>query len=174
MAEGAYLAVARIRKPHGLKGEVVAWLHTDEPDVVLAAGRELVPIDEHGDPVGDAVTIERSRKYHRHWLLKFTGVDDRVAVEEWRERLLGAKREELRAPDSDELYEHELPGVAVIVGDAPVGVVVGLMESPSGQLLAIDVGGREVLIPFRRPIVRHVDRDRRQVVLDPPDGLLEL
>ena len=67
--EGGYLAVARLKKPHGLKGEVVLWALTDEPDEVLAAGRELTPIDEAGVAIGEPVVIERSRPYHRQWLV---------------------------------------------------------------------------------------------------------
>lgn len=171
---GGYLAVARLRKPHGLKGEAVVWVLTDEPDEVLAVGRRLVPIDDAGRPIGPALVIERSRPYHRQWLIKFADVHDRTAIEGWRERLFGAPADELRAPANDELYVHEVPGFEVMVAGTVIGTVTELMEVPGGPLLAIDVGGREVLVPFRRPIVVAVDRERRTVLIDPPAGLLEL
>ncbi len=174
MEESAYLAVARFRKPHGLKGEAVVWVHTDEPDRVLQPGRRLVPVDEGGRPVGEPLEIERSRPYHRQWLLKFRGVDDRSTLERWEQMLLGASRDELTPPAADELYLHEVPGTEVVVEGAVIGAAVELLEVPGGLLLAVDVGGREVLVPFRRPIVRAIDRAARRIVLDPPPGLLEL
>ncbi len=53
--EAAYLAVARFRKPHGLKGEAVCWVLTDEPERVFTVGRLLTPVDENGDRIGEPV-----------------------------------------------------------------------------------------------------------------------
>jgi 16S rRNA processing protein RimM len=173
--EGGYLAVARLRKPHGLKGEVVAWPLTDEPDTVLAAGRLLTPIDEAGSPIGAPVVVERSRPYQRQWLLKFEGVGDRPTLEGWHQRVFGVPQSELRPPSEDELYIHEIPGSRVVVGDREIGVATELMEIPGGnRLLVVDVAGREVFVPFRKPLVRRIDRATRTIEVDPPEGLLEL
>ncbi len=172
---GGYLAVARLKKPHGLKGEAVVWALTDEPTEVFVTGRQLVPVDDDGTPTGDPLVIERSRPFHRQWLLKFEGVDDRTELEPWRQRLLGVPQDELRRPEADELYVHEVPGVRILVGGEDVGVARELVEMPGGgRLLSVDVGGKELFVPFRKPIVRRVDRDARVIELDPPDGLLEL
>jgi 16S rRNA processing protein RimM len=175
MAEGGYLAVARLKKPHGLKGEVVVWSLTDDPEEAFAVGRELQPIDEDGNPTGDPVLIERCRPFHREWLLKFEGVADRTTLEGWRQRLFGMRAAALRPPGDDELYVHEVPGTKVTVGGAEVGVAREVVDLPGGgRLLAVEVGGREVLVPFRKPIVTRIDRNARVIELDPPDGLLEL
>ncbi len=174
MAESAYLAVARVRKPHGLKGDVVVWLLTDDPEAVFQPGRQLVPIDDDGQPVDQPVTIERSRRYQRQWLLKFEGVQDRPGVDGWRDRVFGVDASELRPPADDELYEHEVPGTDVVVKGEVVGTALGLVQAPGGTLLEIEVGERTLLVPFRRPIVKQVDRRRGMIELDPPEGLLEL
>lgn len=172
--EPAFLAVARLRKPHGLKGEAVVWLLTDEPEGALAPGRQLTPVDAAGRAVGPPLTIERSRRYHRQWLLKFHEVADRTMLEQWDNTLLGVPREELRKPTENEAYVHELPGMAVVVGGRAIGRVTDLIEVPAGQLLVVDVEGREVLVPFRQAIVRLVDREQRRIEMEPPAGLLEL
>ncbi len=176
MADPAYLAVARLRKPHGLKGDVVLWALTDDPEGVLVAGRRLVPVSEEGERAGDEVVIERSRRYQRQWLVKFESIADRGVLEGWRNRLFGVAVEELAAPRDEEMYVYEMPGVSVRVGGEIIGRVIRLVEvaGGGGDLLAVDVGGREVLVPFRRPIVTRVDREAREIELDPPDGLLEL
>ena len=66
------------------------------------------------------------------------------------------------------------PGTAVVVSDRVIGVARELLSGPGGDLLAVDVDGRECLVPFRRPIVRRIDRAARRIELDPPPGLLAL
>jgi 16S rRNA processing protein RimM len=173
--EGGYLAVARLKKPHGLKGDAVIWALTDDPHEVLVAGRALTPIDAAGQPLGEALVIERSRPYHRQWLVKFERIDDRSTLEGWQQRLFGVKRSELRPPDNHELYVHEVPGTDVVVAGEVVGRATGLVDLPGGgRLLEVDVAGRSVLVPFRRPIVTDVDRAARRITIDPPAGLLDV
>lgn len=172
--EGAFLAVARFRKPHGLKGEAIVWVLTDTPERVLAVGERVTPLDDEGSPLGQPLTIERSRRYHRHWLLKFREVADRTELERWGNVVFGAPRDRLEGPAEGEAYEHELPGMTVRSAGKPIGSVTGLLDVQAGKLLAIDVNGREVLVPFRRTIVRQIDRVGRVVDIEPPAGLLEL
>jgi 16S rRNA processing protein RimM len=174
MVEGAYLAVARVRKPHGLKGDLVVWVLTDDPDHVLSPGRRLTHVDEQGQPIDEALVIERSRSYHRQWLLKFEGERDRPTLDTWKERVFGVPEAELDPPTNDEMYEHEIPGVDVVVDSVVVGKALDLVRVPTGMLLEVQIDERTVLIPFKKPIVKLVDRRRRVIELDPPDGLLEL
>ena len=170
----AFLAVARFRKPHGLKGEAVCSVLTDDPEQALAAGASVTPVDEEGRPVAPALVIERSRPYHRQWLLKFRDIDERTPLEAWHGVLLGVPEERLRPPAGEEAYVHELPGMAAVVNGEVIGHVRELLDVRAGNLLVLDVEGREVLVPFRREIVRRVDRAARRVEIDPPEGLLEL
>ena len=147
---------------------------TDEPDQVFVAGRALTPVDAAGRPVGTAVVIERARRYHRRWLLKLEGIDDRDLLETWREMLLGAPRDALTPPAAGQMYYHELPGSRVMAHGAQVGIVQDVARVPGGELLVVDADGRELLIPFRPPILKRLDRARREIEIDPPPGLLDL
>ena len=172
--EAAYLAVARFRKPHGLKGEAVVWVLTDFPDEVLVVGRLLTPVDDLGSPVGESLEIERSRPFHRAWLVKFKEVDDRGVLEKWDQMLLGVPKTELTPLGEGEYYEHDVPGSSVVVNDEVIGEATGLIDIPGGKLLSVDVNGKEVMVPFREPILLGVDRVTRRIELDPPPGLLDL
>ncbi|MFQ5704832.1 MAG: ribosome maturation factor RimM [Gemmatimonadales bacterium] len=172
--EAAYLAVARFRKPHGLKGEVVMWALTDDPEGVLTAGRKLVPIDEAGSPIGEPLEIERARPYHRNWLVKFRKVDNRDVVETWGQRLVGMAATELQLPADDEMYVHEIPGADVVAGGNLIGKANALLDIPGGRLLAVNVAGKEVLVPFKKPILVRISRADRTIEIDPPAGLLDL
>ncbi len=172
--EAAYLAVARFRKPHGLKGEALCWVLTDEPERVFVVGQPLTPVDEDGNKVGEPLAIEQQRRYHRNWLVKFEGIDERGTLEQWDQVLLGVPAETLTPPAADEMYEHEVPGATIVAAGEVVGVARGLVEAAGSSLLVVDVAGREVLVPFRKPIVVSVDRAARTIEIDPPEGLLEL
>ncbi len=172
--EAAYLAVARFRKPHGLKGDALFWVLTDEPEQVFVTGRTLTPIDEVGHPVGDPLKIERERRYHGSWLVKFHEIADRGALEQWDQVLLGVSQADLTPPGDEEMYVHEIPGVSVLAHGAVIGKARGLIDVPGGKLLAVDVGGKQVLVPFRKPILVSMCRAERQIEIDPPPGLLDL
>jgi 16S rRNA processing protein RimM len=169
------LVVARVRKPHGLKGEVAVFPLTDDPEGLFRAGRTFTMVDLAGNPVGEPVTIERSRPFHREWLLKFRGRDDRNALESLRDLLLAAPAGELKAPEGDEVYLHELAGFAVRdEKDQALGLVTGLYEMPAGLMLEVQGPKREFLLPYRKEFVRTVDRAERRLVVSLPEGLLDL
>ena len=169
------LVVARVRKPHGLKGEVAVFPLTDDPRGLFQPGRTFTMVDLAGEQVGEPVTIERSRPFHREWLLKFRGLDDRNALESIRDLLLAAPAGELKAPEGDEVYLHELAGFAVkSESDEVLGLVTGLYEMPSGLMLEVQGPKREFLLPYKKEFVRSVDRAERRLIVSLPDGLLDL
>lgn len=169
-----YLAVGRLRKPHGLKGEFAVFPLTREAEEVFAAGRTLVRLGLGGEVLGEPVVIERSRSFHREWLVKFRGVDERETLESWRGQFLGAPASELKPPAEDEVYVHELEGFAVRQDDGTaLGLVTGLFELPSGLTLEVQGPKREFLLPFRKEFVIEVQREARQLVVRIPEGLLD-
>lgn len=169
-----FLAVGRLRKPHGLKGEFAVFPLTDDAPAVFSAGRKLVRLALDGAVVGEPVEIERSRSFHREWLLKFRGIESRDELESWRGQFLGAPMKELRPPAEDEVYVHELEGFAVRQLDGTaLGLVTGLYDLPSGLTLEVQGPKREFLLPFRKEFVQQVDREGRALVVTVPEGLLE-
>ena len=167
-----HLVVGRLRKPHGLKGDVTVFPLTDDPELAFASGRSVWIKKVDGEVIAGPLEIARSRSYHRQWLLAFQGRDSRSAVEEWTDTLLAVPAETLRPPADDEVYLHELEGFAVQNerGD-PLGVVTRVVELPSGVMLEIQGPKREILLPFRKVFVREMDRAARRLVVDVPDGL---
>jgi 16S rRNA processing protein RimM len=169
-----HLAVARLRRPHGLKGEVTIFPLTDDPAAVFAPGRALWVLDLGGQVAGGPLVIERSRTYHREWLVKFKGIESRDALEPWRGRFLGLPAEELAPPAGNEVYLHELEGFAVRLEDGTaVGLVSAVYELPGGVTLEVQGPKREFLLPFKREFVRDVDRAQRRLTVTPPAGLIE-
>ncbi len=168
------LVVGRLRKPHGLKGDVAVFPLTDEPERVFAPGRQVWVVDLEGEVVEGPIEIERSRSYHREWLVKFAGKDGREALEGWRDVFVAVPAEELTPPAEGEVYLHELEGFAVRQADGtPLGLVTAWYDLPSGLMLEVQGPRREFLLPFKREFVVTVDRTARLLVVALPEGLLE-
>lgn len=173
--EAHHLLVGRLRKPHGLKGDCAVFPLTDEPQAVFAPGRQVWVKDLAGDIVAGPLTITRSRPHHREWLVGFQDHDRIEAVEAWKGTFLAAPASELRQPDRDEVYLHELAGFAVRdPNDIALGVVTSLTEGPTGLMLTVQGPKREFLLPFRKEFVKEVDRAGRRLVVDLPEGLADL
>ncbi|MEK6687041.1 MAG: ribosome maturation factor RimM [Gemmatimonadota bacterium] len=173
MDEGARrLVVGRVRKPHGLKGDCAIFPLTDDPATVLATGRVVWVVNLEGEPVVGPLTIARSRSFHREWLVSFEGWPDRSAVEPLGQTFLAVAAEELRPPVGDEVYLDELIGFAVrSVEGEPLGLVTSYYEFPGGLTIEVQGPKREFLLPYRREMVREVDRAGRRLVVDVPEGL---
>jgi 16S rRNA processing protein RimM len=174
MSPARHLVVGRLRKPHGLKGDVTLFPLTDDPDVVFAPGRPVWLVGLDGEEVAGPLTIERSRVYHREWLVKFEGADDREALEPWRGLFLAVPPEQLAPPAEGEVYLHELEGFSVRLPDeTPLGLVSAVYELPAGLMIEVQGPKREFLLPYKKEFVRSVDREGRRLVVTPPEGLME-
>ena len=173
-ADARHMVVGRLRKPHGLKGDLTLFPITDVPDTVFAPGRAVWLVGLDGATVAGPVTIERSRSYHREWLIKFAGADRREAIDPWRGLFLAVRADELAPPEGDEVYLHELDGFAVRLPDeTPLGLVSAVYELPSGLMIEVQGPKREFLLPYKKEFVREVDRAGRRLVVTPPEGLIE-
>lgn len=175
MDRPTHLVVGLVKKPHGIKGEVLVHPVTDEPESAFVPGRVLAVLEQDGRASGVELVIEKARAYHRAWLLRFEGIATREPVDALREKALGLRAEEVRPLEPGEVYHHELVGMRVETEDgAAVGAVTDVIEAPQGLILEVAGAERQHLIPFVTRVVRRVDRDARVVVIAPPAGLLEV
>jgi 16S rRNA processing protein RimM len=170
--------VGRVRKAHGIRGDLVVEPITDEPDAVFASGRRVIAGTASGDPTKDRreLHIESSTPFKGGFIVHFAEIDDRSVADTWRDRFFLVPADELTPLGDDEIYIHELPGMRVELESGElVGVVGGTYELPQGLTLDVERGEdkkNSVLIPFDR-IVTSVDRATRVIRIDPPIGLLD-
>lgn len=173
-AQAHRMVVGRLRKPHGLKGEVTLFPLTDRPDEVFTPGRSLAVVDLAGAVAGGPFQIERARAYHREWIVKFAELDVREAWDPWRGMFVAADLGDLPAPEGDEVWLHELVGFAVRHSDGTaLGIVSDVYELPAGVTIEVQGPKREFLLPYRREFVLEVNREERRLVVEPPAGLIE-
>ncbi len=168
------LVVGRVVKAHGVCGELVVDVRTDDPDERFAGGSVLRGRLPKGR--GDQqFTVTGAREHSGRLLLTLDGVADRSSADDLRGVLfLIDSRTVDSGSDPDEFYDHELEGVGVrtVTGD-DVGVLTEILHLPGGDTLVVRADdGHEILVPFVTDIVPTVSRDG--IEIDPPDGLLDL
>ncbi|TQJ60704.1 16S rRNA processing protein RimM [Arthrobacter sp. SLBN-83] len=165
------LQVARIGKPHGIRGEVTVQVLTDAPEDRFVPGTEFVVEPAASGPL----TVSSARWNKDILLLGFEEVADRNRAETLRGAKLFIETDELDEDDDEGWYEHELVGLEARVGSQVVGKVTALNTMPVQDLLMVTTpGGEEILIPFVEQIVPEVNVGEGYILLTPPDGLFEL
>jgi 16S rRNA processing protein RimM len=168
------IVIAHIARAWGIKGEVIADLHTDFPDRFDDV--EAVTL-RRGATEREAV-LEGYRFHKGRVLLKFEGVDtmsDAELLAGFDVRIDEAELYEL--PEGDDLYwEFDLVGCRVETVDGEtVGEVEALLGTDGGDILSVRRSdGKEVLIPFVDEICPTVDVEAKRIVVDPPEGLFDL
>lgn len=169
------VVVGRIGRAHGITGEVSVEPRTDEPERRFAVGSVLGGRTPDGVVRSAAFTVTATRWHQGRLLVRFAELPDRTAAEEVRGTWLEVALDADETPaDPDEFYDHQLIGLLVVDGTgAERGRVTDVVHGPGQDLLAIDLGGREALVPFVSALVPEVDLvGGRLVVADRP-GLLD-
>jgi 16S rRNA processing protein RimM len=173
-----FLVVGHLSRAHGIRGELYVQPLTDHPEGTFAPGAVLRQGDAQArapDPSLPPLHVVASRPFRDGYLVTFDGVGSRSQAETLRGRYLVRAVEEVEPPGEDEVFYHELLGSEVrTVDGVELGRVVEVYELFPADLLEVRGEGRTYMIPFRKEIVVEVDREGRRLVVDPPDGLLEL
>ena len=172
--------VARVVRPHGIRGALLLESETDHAGALFQPGRRLQVLGD-ARSVGDsrsrpaaALTLEAAKLHGGRWLVETQELADRTAAESLRGVRLGLPREELpELPDGGYLL-HDLVGMSVREAGETIGVIRDVYDQPAAPLLALDVSGRERLIPFQADFVVELDFDERVVHMTLPAGLLDI
>jgi 16S rRNA processing protein RimM len=190
------LVVGHIGKPHGIRGEVLVTVRTDEPEERFVAGSVFtteVPRDRRVStgpataPVPGTAPAEykvpaelllESLRWHQGRVIaQFEGVYDRNTADALRGVLLQVDSSTVTSPDDpDEFNDHELLGLSVVsVDGTALGTVDRIDHAPSSDLIVLNkTDGGTALIPFVTAMVPTVDVAGGRVVVDLPEGLLDL
>ncbi len=168
-AEMDLITIARIVKPKGLKGEVVADVLTDFPgrfenlESVFVAGQETRELG-----------LEKFYFQKHRIVLKLETVDTQEAAESLRGCEICIEESQAVDLEEDEYFDWELEGCAVVTRDGNrVGIVKELFRAGENINLVVVDGDSEYMIPFVEAICTEVDIEAKRVLVDLPEGLLE-
>jgi 16S rRNA processing protein RimM len=165
--EPVYLTVGYLRRPHGLRGEIVMDLHTDFPER-LKRGRKLLVSEDH-----TPLTIQSVREHQKGVLIKFAGVDTPEEAGQFRNRWVYVKATDVPPLPEGKLYQHELFGFKVMDdNDNPLGELVEIIETGANNVYVIrNDSGKELLLPAIPSVILDMDVERRLMRVHLLEGL---
>lgn len=167
------ITIARIARPQGIRGEVVADLLTDFPERFAQLG-EVRLVKPNGTV--ELATLEKSWPHNGRIVLKLKGYDSRNDAERLRDIRLMVPRAQLIVLPPDTYYDFDLVDCAVVTTTGElIGKVVEVQNYGAAPVLTVKGEDQaEVLIPLAKSICLEVDVVLKRIVIEPPDGLLDL
>jgi 16S rRNA processing protein RimM len=168
----AMALVGRIARAHGIRGQVIVNPETDFPDERFQPGAEL--FIERGGRV-EALTLTSARFHRERPVIGIAGVETMNDAEALAGQELRVPIERLAALPPGTFYRHDLIGCRVETRDGTaVGTVRDVEGTLTGSRLVVEGAGGEVLVPLVAPICTLVDPAAKRIVIDPPEGLIEV
>jgi len=173
--DSSFIAIARIARPRGNRGEVIADLYTDNPE-------RFDDLDEVWLEFDDGRRLSRTRKkledvweHKGRKVLKFEGVNTISDAEAWTGCWVM-----IPAVDAIELpegtyFNHDLIGCSVHnLGGTFIGTVSEVLDIADNTQLVVSGSGREHLIPAVKSICVEISIKDKRIIIDPPEGLMDL
>lgn len=165
--EPVYLTVGFLRRPHGVRGEIIMDLHTDFPER-LRGGRQLF-IGEERKPV----TLASSRPHAKGMLVQLKGVETPEDAGQFRNQWVYVRAADVPSLPEGQLYQHELFGFAVVdENDNLLGELVEILETGANDVYIVrDDAGHEILLPAIPSVILEMDPTRRLMRVHLLEGL---
>ena len=171
--QDSLISVARAVRTRGLKGEIVADLLTDYPERFDGVDK-LVALS----PAGARKVVELESFFFQNdrIVMKLAGCDTIEAASEFTGYEFCVAETERVPLEEDEYYDFELEGCSVqLANGGKVGRVQRILKTGGAEILVIATPkGAELLVPLAESIVIEIDIVGKRIVIDPPEGLLEL
>jgi len=164
MDPDAWVPLAEVARPHGVKGELRLRLFNKTSDTLLGQDEVLVRM---ADGVEHEVSVERARRADEAILMKLFSVDDRDRAEELRGALICVKRRDFEEAEPGEFYAIDVVGAEVKLAGERVGVVAEIVTYPSVEVLLVhaDDGKGDWEVPLTEMYIARVDVEARLVEL---------
>ncbi len=172
------MLVARLVRPQGRHGEILADLLTDFPERFAERKRLFLLAPQSAQrPPARPVDLENHWLHQGRIVLKFAGVDSINEAETLRGLEVAIPKAERAPLDEDAVYISDLIGCLLI--DSRTGAKVGTIaqvdrEATAAPLLVVQTPTGEVLVPFARAFQPKIDLAARQIEMRLPEGLLDL
>lgn len=164
-----YLVVGKLRRPHGVGGEIQMDIMTDFPErlrrgITLFIGEEHMPL-----------RIQRARWHNTVLLVHFEGYTSPEQVGELRNLFVYVSAGDRPPLPEGEYYHHELVGLQVrLESGEPLGVVEQILETGANDVLVLrHPDGKEILVPYHDEFVISVSLPDQTIVIRLIPGILE-
>ena len=164
--------LGKIVKKFSFKGEVLVKLDTDEPELYEHLDALFIELRNSLVPF-----FIESSQFHKSELLrvKFEEVDTEEDADSILKCDVYLPLEFLPKLEDDKFYFHEVIGYTVEdVNFGKVGVIKAINDTTAQSLFEIDRNGTQVLIPMNDDFIKKVDKKKKSILVETPDGLIDL
>lgn len=164
------IAIGKILKPVGLRGEVKVLLLTDFPDRFKLLQEVIVQTREESQQLH----IDHVRYGPPFVYITFTGFSSVTEVDPLIGGLIQIPEEERVPLPEGSYYQFELQGMDVYLEEGTfLGKVDQIFQTGSNDVFVVKSGEREYLIPALHTVVKKIDISKREIIIHPMDGLLD-
>jgi 16S rRNA processing protein RimM len=156
---------------HGLHG----WLRLKpfNPDTTALSAGVNVILEAAGRPA--SFEIEDSKPHKKQFLIKLCGVDSIDEAERWVGTRLFVNEESLDALQPGQYYHYQVVGFEVVdLNGETIGTIISTLSTPGGEIYVVQGATKEHLIPAVKEMIEEVNFATGKMVINPPDGLLDL
>ncbi|HKJ27812.1 MAG TPA: ribosome maturation factor RimM [Anaerolineales bacterium] len=165
----AFLLVGILRRPHGVRGEMIMSVMTDfperlKPGITLYLGLDRTPL-----------TIRSLRHHNRGQIIAFEGLNSREEVGNYRNHELFVRADDRPPLPEGEHYLHEILGLTVVTDQGEtLGTVTDLIETgANGVFVVRPDSGKDILIPDIEDVILKIDLEGKQILVHVIEGLIE-
>jgi 16S rRNA processing protein RimM len=164
-----FLAVGKLRRPHGVRGEMRMSLWTDFPER-LQPGKQVFVGESY-----QSLVIKKMRGHAQDALVSFDGLDNREDVGAFRNKVVFVRTSDLPPLPNDELYLHQLLGLKVVKDDdnTLLGMVAEIIETGANHVFIIRREGKpDILLPDIDPVILKIDLEIGEIRVHLLPGLI--
>ncbi len=167
-----YFLLGKIAKLHGYKGEVSLFLDVTNPDDYTSLDAIFIDINNRLVPF----FIESiKRKNNTFVSVKLEGVDSENDARPLLKKNVYLPEEILPKLEGTHFYDHEVIGFTVFdLKEGQVGEIKDVIDFKTNPLLQIYQGEKEILVPLIEGLVKKIDRNKKEMHIDAPEGLIQM
>lgn len=164
------IAIGKITRTRGLKGEVVVFPYTDDPDRFFL----LKEVWVSGKESSKIFQIEKIKKFKQNIFLKFQEINSPEAAKPLVNSFLEIEKENLLPLPQNRFYVFDIIGLKVLTTQKEkIGVIKDVISFPANDVYVVRGGKKEYNIPAVKEVVKEIDLEKKTMIIEPLKGLLE-
>lgn len=166
-----FISIGIITKAFGIKGEMLVYPLTDNPEQLKQLKNVLL---SDGEKERQLFTVQRVKEKNNLFILKLDGIDDRNQAISFQKFLIEKRLEDSEELSPNEYYIFDLIGLKVITTDnQQLGELKDVLSLPANDVYVVQDGAKEILIPAIKSVIKKVDLKKEILIIELVDGLLE-
>ena len=164
-----YLAIGRVVRAHGVRGEISVAVLTDFPERFETT--EWVYLGNEFE--ADAYHLKGYRWHKKNVLLTLAEITDRTEAEQLRGQLVQVPIEEAVPLPNGDYYLYQLINLQVVTIDNKIlGTITDVIETGANDVYIVSGGQQEILLPAIPEVIKSIDLDKGQMIVELMDGLI--